>query len=167
MLTNTKLLQEITAMTQENNEVLREKLKQQILEGTSNMNRSVLHDFSEKYHAEFKEMTDQFGKQHDELLKEFNEISKKQSETLTSKFAQAIAESNQAMAKQIAVEYCSKLEDLRNDINGRMSAQYGEMQEMIKALSINLNNLQRDNAIIMETLQLILTNLLIDGVNQK
>ena len=96
-----------------------------------------------------------------------NEISKKQSETLTSKFAQAIAESNQAMAKQIVAEYCSKLEDLRNDINGRMSAQYGEMQEMIKALSISLNNLQRDNAIIMETLQLILTNLLIDGVNQK
>lgn len=164
MMTNTKLLQEITELTQENNEALREQLRQQILEGTSELNRSVLQDFSDKYHKEFNELCEQSKQQNDDLLVKIDESGKQLTSELASKLGQMITESNQTMLSSILTEYNSKFESLRSEINNMQSE---NIYYIVKALSNSMKNLQRDNSIIMETLQLILTNLLIDGVGKK
>lgn len=164
MMTNTKLLQEITELTQENNEALREQLRQQILEGTSELNRSVLQDFSDKYHKEFNALCEQSKQQNDYLLEKVDESGKQLTSELASKLGQMITESNQTMLNNILTEYNSKFESLRSEINNMQSE---NIYYIVKALSNSMKNLQRDNSIIMETLQLILTNLLIDGVEKK
>lgn len=164
MMTNTKLLQEITELTQENNEALREQLRQQILEGTSELNRSVLQDFSDKYHKEFNALCEQSKQQNDYLLEKVDESGKQLTSELASKLSQMITESNQTMLNNILTEYNSKFESLRSEINNMQSE---NIYYIVKALSNSMKNLQRDNSIIMETLQLILTNLLIDGVEKK
>ena len=167
MMTNTKLLQEITSMTTENNKILREQLKKQILDGIGELNNNIVQDFSEKYTMDFDKLIEQFNCYYQNLLNEIDNRHKKLNEEFLSSVNKIINKSNKSTLDNIILEYNSKIEQLNSEFDKKINYQSETILCMIKTLSDNINSLQKDNAIVMETLQLILTNLIINGVDRK
>ena len=61
----------------------------------------------------------------------------------------------------------AQLEEIKQQIKEleeQMDQQFSQIADLQKILYDNIVSIQKDNAIIMETLQLILTNMLIDNV---
>lgn len=166
MLTNKKLLDEIIAQTSVNNDALREQLKQQILAGTSETSKSVLADITEKYEAGVTSIIEDFHQCNDVLKRQFNVDLAQHNNELKEVINREISD-NQAEYKDLMSEYDKKLDVLREEINNRLDSISEEMMSMGKALSDSILNLQKDNSIIMESIHLILTNLLINGVSDK
>lgn len=166
MLTNKKLLDEIIAQTSVNNDALREQLKQQILAGTSETNKSVLADITEKYETGVTSIIEDIHQCNDVLKRQFNVDLAQHNNELTEAINREISY-NQAEYKDLMSEYDKKLDVLREEINNRLDSISEEMMSMGKALSDSIINLQKDNSIIMESIQLILTNILINGVSNK
>ena len=54
-----------------------------------------------------------------------------------------------------------------NELSEKMDTQFSELLQISECISDTINNLQKDTAVMMETLQLILTNMLIDKVENK
>lgn len=151
MLTNKKLLDEIIAQTNVSNNELREQLKRQILEGTSETSKSVLTDMSEKYEAGVTSIKQEFQLRSDNIKTDISELLEK----------------NHIEHDKIIAEYDTALKELREDMENRIDSLAEEVESIGKALSDSIVNLQKDNSIIMESIQLILTNILINGVSNK
>lgn len=166
MLTNKKLLEEIIAQTSVNNDTLREQLKNQIATSTSETSKSVLTDLGDKYESGIASIIEDFHQKNDTLKREinvdFSQQVNKFSETINRKISD-----NQAEYKALILEYNKKVDKLYNEMNNCLDSVSEEIMNMGKALSNSILNLQKDNSIIMESIQLILTNILINGVSNK
>lgn len=169
MLTNKKLLDEIISQTSVNNDAIREKLRQQILEGTSETSKSMIADISEKYESGVSSIIEDFHQCNENLKKQFNDELAQKSENITEAINKGVSHisCNQAYHKALLSSYDQKLDELRTEINNRFDSLSNEMMNMGKALSDSIYNLQKDNSIIMESIHLILTNMLINGVDDK
>lgn len=161
MITNKKLLEEIIAQTSVNNDTLREQLKQQILAGTSETSKSMLADMTEKYESGVTTILKDIQQCNENLKKEINTELVQQSNELIEVINQESSDS-QAEYKLLMAEYDKKLEQLRNEMNSRFYSLSEEVMNIGKALSDSIVNLQKDNSIIMESIQLILTNMIIN-----
>lgn len=161
MITNKKLLEEIIAQTSVNNDTLREQLKQQILAGTSETSKSMLADMTEKYESGVTTILKDIQQCNENLKKEINTELVQQSNELIEVINQESSD-NQAEYKLLMAEYDKKLEQLRNEMNSRFYSLSEEVMNIGKALSDSIVNLQKDNSIIMESIQLILTNMIIN-----
>lgn len=151
MLTNKKLLDEIIAQASINNDDLREQLKQQILAGTNATSKNLLVELTEKYETGVSLIKQEFQFRSESIKTEINDLSEKNS-----------SEHNKMIS-----EYDAALKELRIDMNQRIDSLSEDLASIGKALSDSIVNLQKDNCIIMESIHLILTNILINGVSGK
>ena len=127
MVTNKKLLEELTNQSQVNNEALREQLRSyiQTVEETQKSTVLSIHE---------------------------------------SDLYQKVSKYTQSSLNQVYVEFIKRLNEAKEELEGRMEQQNAQFLRIYKSLSESMDNIQKDNAIIMETLQLILANLLIDKI---
>lgn len=146
LMTNKKLLKKIIEQSQIDNEIVIEQLKTHILE-SSEVGIGMMNELFGRYAANYSSLT--------ELLEQSaNQISGQ-------------LEQQQETANDIRVDIeklYETLDETKNGLIQKMDSQFSQMSYVNKTLSNQMESLQRDNAIIMETLQLILTNMLLDEV---
>ena len=86
------------------------------------------------------------------------------SQQVVSDLYQKVSKYTQFSLNQVYVEFIKRLNEAKEELEGRMEQQNAQFFRIYKSLSESMDNIQKDNAIIMETLQLILANLLIDKI---
>ena len=86
------------------------------------------------------------------------------SQQVVSDLYQKVSKYTQSSLNQVYVEFIKRLNEAKEELEGRMEQQNAQFLRIYKSLSESMDNIQKDNAIIMETLQLILANLLIDKI---
>ena len=86
------------------------------------------------------------------------------SHQVVSDLYQKVSKYTQSSLNQVYVEFIKRLNEAKEELEGRMEQQNAQFLRIYKSLSESMDNIQKDNAIIMETLQLILANLLIDKI---
>ena len=67
--------------------------------------------------------------------------------------------------EQYIREIYIKIENVRSELNVRMDENMNMTLNSLKAISDSISDIQKDNAVIMETLQLILTNMMLDNID--
>lgn len=72
-----------------------------------------------------------------------------------------------ADARSELENYSVKSDDKRNDLIEKIDSQFSQILNINKTLSEQISGLQKDTAVIMEILQLILTNMLLDEVPEN
>lgn len=158
MMTNKKLLEEITVRSQNDNKALREQLQAQ-LTLFSESNTSIASDLSEQL-GDIKARQEELSEQTERRIKELHQ-------QLGMELCSRITESNKAEINRLSEEYAEKLEQTQKELEEKMDLLFKKCVNMSNVFFEKLTDIQKDNAIIMETLQVILANMLIDGVNRK
>ena len=148
MVTNKKLLEELTNQSQVNNEALREQLRSYIQTVEETQKSTVL-----SIHEQLEEIRVQ-----QDAMNCHNE------QKVVSDLYQKVSNYTQSSLNQVYVEFIKRLNEAKEELEGRMEQQNAQFLRIYKSLSESMDNIQKDNAIIMETLQLILANLLIDKI---
>lgn len=170
MMTNSKLLEEIISRSQNNNEILREKLKEQVLKGTNENSRSMMAEFSERYKNDFGELKNSIT----ENVQLYNNEIKKDQSLIFNKMELLIKDMNDRLNTEIQksvheteCKIMKEISSLREELNKNIDEKFNQTLQAVKSVSDNMDNLQKDNAIIMQTLQLILANMLLEEVDKK
>ncbi|MBQ8135095.1 MAG: hypothetical protein IJ192_11935 [Clostridia bacterium] len=140
MMTNKKLLEEITARAQNDSQVLCEQLRAQQVEM-----KTAQAEFTQQMENTMRELHQQLGI---ELYRQ-------------------ITDSNKSHIDKLNEEYTDKLNQVKKELEEKMNTQFSNIVHMNNVLFDSITSVQKDTAVIMETLQLILTNMLIDGVSHK
>ena len=155
MVTNKKLLEELTSQSQVNNEALREQIRSyiQTVEETQKSTVLSIHEQLEKIRVQQDAMNCHYEQKMETL-----------SQQVVSDLYQKVSKYTQSSLNQVYVEFIKRLNEAKEELEGRMEQQNAQFLRIYKSLSESMDNIQKDNAIIMETLQLILANLLIDKI---
>lgn len=154
MITNKNLYEMITSQMSTNNEELREQLKSQILEGTSQTGHNLAQELSDKYSAGINALQEQFNSKLDTVKAD-----------VLSGMEKNISDNSDVLFKRISEDYSRKIDVLSADINEKLDSQFSQIMEVNKSLADGIANIQKDTAIIMETLQLILTNMMLNKIS--
>jgi len=139
MMTNKKLLEEINMQSQIDNENLREQLKEQ-LSSISKSNSNFAGALSEQIET---------------LSKNQNELSQQINDKIQNLY-QLGMENNK--------DYSEKLEAVKRELLNKIDEQSNYITRMNKTLYDSIVSVQKDTEVIMQTLQVILTNMLLDDV---
>lgn len=143
MMTNKKLLEEINTQSQIDNDNLREQLKEQISSiGKANSN-----------------FAGALSAQIDNLRKNQNELSQQLNDKMQELYKQ--------FSEEINAEHTAKLESVRKELSDKIDQQSNYITRMNKALYDGIISVQKDTEVIMQTLQVILTNMLLDDVKTE
>lgn len=156
MITNKNLYEMITNQMTVSNEELREQLKSQILEGTSQTGQNIAQKLSDRYCAEINILKKQLNSKLDTLQND-----------LKSEMLKDISDNSDALFKKISDDYTRKIESLKTNLNEKLDLQLNQIMDISKSLADGVTNLQKDTAIIMETLQLILTNMMLNKISDE
>ncbi|MBR6622312.1 MAG: hypothetical protein IKK91_00195 [Ruminococcus sp.] len=167
MMTNSKLYEMIIGQVNEGNESIREQLKTQISE-RADQAQTLAQRLAEKQSREFSELLTVINEKLDNIKADMMQ-------DIHEKIANLIYENGENFEKQMQLikrenenlmrEVNDKIDDLRNELIERMNDDLNKNLSSFKALSDGISNIQKDSAVIMETLQLILTNMMLDKVN--
>ncbi|MBQ8011415.1 MAG: hypothetical protein IJ265_07680 [Oscillospiraceae bacterium] len=152
MITNKKLYEMMVEQMSNSNGALREQLKEQIMTG-ANENQTMMQALMEQQHTEITELSAQTQ----------NAINALQSE-LRSELGSTAAAHSQMVIQQLTQEHTAKMDALKTELLAYLDERLGLMMQANKILSDHIADLQKDTAVIMETLQLILTNMMLDKV---
>lgn len=155
MVTNKKLLEELTNQSQVNNEALREQLRSYIQTVEETQKSTVLS---------IHEQLEEIRVQQDAMNCHNEQKMETLSQQVVSDLYQKVSKYTQSSLNQVYVEFIKRLNEAKEELEGRMEQQNAQFLRIYKSLSESMDNIQKDNAIIMETLQLILANLLIDKI---
>ncbi len=158
MMTNKKLFEEITAQSQNDNKALREQLQTQL---------ALLNESNTSIASELSEQLKSITKNQEELSLQMESRIKDLHGQLTSDLCRRITESNKSDINRLSEEYTGKLEQTKKELEEKMDLLFKKCINIGNVFFEKITGIQKDNAIIMETLQVILTNMLIDGVNKK
>lgn len=100
-------------------------------------------------------------------------------EQLKSQITESTSESGKGVVQEISEKHTSEIDHLRTELDRQLEELHNNLKEELsekldmqmtqiletnRSLSDSIVNLQKDTAIIMETLQLILTNMLLNKV---
>lgn len=136
------------------NEELREQLSSQILEGTNQTGQNVAQELSNQYRAEMNVLKDKFYNRLDDLKTE-----------LRSEIFSKMDEDTNALHEKNLTVYNQKMDRLKTEFHEEMDSQLNQMMSVTKSLADSIADLQKDTAIIMKTLQLILTNMMLNKIS--
>ena len=139
MMTNKKLLEEINMQSQIDNENLREQLREQ-LSSISKSNSNFAGALSE---------------QIENCRKNQNELSQQINDKIQNLY-QFTDKNNK--------DYAEKLEAVRKELSDKIDQQSNYITRMNKVLYDSIVSVQKDTEVIMQTLQVILTNMLLNDV---
>jgi len=152
MITNKKLYEMIAEQMNAGNEDLREQLKAQIADKTA-QSHTMAQELADKQSQEISllsaEISQKFNALQSDLHAEMHNTAENYSEIMIQKLTQ---------------EYDAKLENVKTELLDKLEENFSQMMNASKSLSDGIANLQKDTAVIMETLQLILTNMMLDNV---
>ena len=167
MMTNSKLYEMIIGQVNEGNESIREQLKTQISE-RADQAQTLAQRLEEKQSREFSELLTVINEMLDNIKADMmHDIHEKianlryENNENSEKQMQLIKRENENLMREVN----DKIDDLRNELIERMNDDLNKNLSSFKALSDGISNIQKDSAVIMETLQLILTNMMLDKVN--
>lgn len=103
-------------------------------------------------------------------------------EQLKSQVLESASKSEKSVVEELSEKYTSEINNLKTEFNNQLEKLHDNLKEetfekldtqMTQILKVNQNlaenivNLQKDTAIIMETLQLLLTNMMLNKVPDK
>ena len=152
MVTNTKLYEMISEQMNNSNEDLRESLRSQIADKTSQV-QTMAQGLADRQSAEIMALSDKINTKlnnlKNEISFEINNAAESNSEMIINKLTQ---------------DYDEKLKALKSEILEKLDESFYVMLNANKSLSDGIANIQKDTAVIMETLQLILTNMMLNNV---
>lgn len=154
MITNKNLYEMITSQMSTGNEQLREQLKSQILEGANQTGHNIAQELSDKYSAGINALQEHFNSRLDDVHID-----------LLSEIEKNISDNSDILFRKISDDYSKKIDSLSADINEKLDSQFNQIMEVSKSLADGITNIQKDTAIIMETLQLILTNMMLNKIS--
>ncbi|MCM1133017.1 MAG: hypothetical protein NC340_06060 [Ruminococcus flavefaciens] len=152
MITNKNLFEMITNQMTVSNEELREQLKSQILEDINQTGQNIAQKLSDRYCAEINALQKQLNSKLDTLQ---NDIK--------SEMLKDISSNLDTLFKKFSDDYTQKIESLKINLNEKLDLQLNQIMDISKSLT----DLQKDTAIIMETLQLILTNMMLNKISDE
>lgn len=144
----------ITSQMSTGNEQLREQLKSQILEGANQTGHNIAQELSDKYSAGINALQEHLNSRLDAVKID-----------LLSEIEKNISDNSDVLFRKISDDYSKKIESLSADINEKLDSQFNQIMEVSKSLADGITNIQKDTAIIMETLQLILTNMMLNKIS--
>lgn len=156
MITNKNLYEMIANQMNNSNETLREQLKSQILEGTSQTGQNIVQELSDRYCAEIHSLQETLNNKLDNMYND-----------LKSEIASDMSNNSETLFRKISEDYSQKIESLQININEKLDVQLNQIMGISKSLADGITNLQKDTAIIMETLQLILTNMMLNKISDE
>lgn len=156
MITNKNLYEMIANQMNNSNEALREQLKSQILEGTSQTGQNIVQELSDRYCAEINSLQETLNNKLDNMYND-----------LKSEMASDMSDNSETLFRKISEDYSQKIESLQININEKLDVQLNQIMDISKSLADGITNLQKDTAIIMETLQLILTNMMLNKISDE
>ena len=151
MITNKKLYEMIEEQINHSNEDLREKLKMQIAEKSS-ATQTLAQELADRHAVEINNFSAEMHQQWNALQSEIQRTAENQSEIIIQKLMQ---------------DYSQKTESLKSELFEKLDENFEQVMNASKSLADGIANLQKDTAVIMETLQLILTNMMLDKVEIK
>lgn len=154
MITNKNLYEMITSQMSTGNEQLREQLKSQILEGANQTGHNIAQELPDKYSAGINALQEHFNSRLDDVHID-----------LLSEIEKNISDNSDVLFRKISDDYSKKIDSLSADINEKLDSQFNQIMEVSKSLADGITNIQKDTAIIMETLQLILTNMMLNKIS--
>ncbi|GEM_PF-2284923 len=152
MITNKKLYEMIAEQMHSGNEELRANLKSHIADKTAQA-QSLAQEFADRQSEEISTLSAEMN----------HKLNVLQSE-LSTQIHSVTAEYSETMIQKLTQEYDAKLENLKSELFEKLDENFFQVISTGKLLSDGINNLQKDTAVIMETLQLILTNMMLDSV---
>lgn len=103
-------------------------------------------------------------------------------EQLKSQVLESASKNEKSVVEELSEKYTSEINNLKTEFNNQLEKLHDNLKEetfekldtqMTQILKVNQNlaenivNLQKDTAIIMETLQLLLTNMMLNKVPDK
>lgn len=155
MITNKKMYEMITENMNDNNQALREQLQKHLETGV-NESQTMIRRLTELHQSEITELTQKME----------SSLSTVQ-EQLSKEIVSTAAGYSQMTSQKLMEHFDQKMNALRAEFMEKMDAQHQEMMKNTGYLFAGIANLQKDTAIIMETLQLILTNMMLDNVEDE
>ena len=142
----------ISEQMNNSNEDLRESLRSQIADKTSQV-QTMAQGLADRQSAEIMALSDKINTKlnnlKNEISFEINNAAESNSEMIINKLTQ---------------DYDEKLKALKSEILEKLDESFYVMLNANKSLSDGIANIQKDTAVIMETLQLILTNMMLNNV---
>ncbi len=186
MITNKKLYDMIAEQMSNGNDALREQLESQIITETNQV-QTMAQALADRQHSEINALSEQMNFRLDALQNQLKlELGQHITEQLTwtnqsltqkydaetqilktelsEKINQATGEQSAIVIQQLTQDYDEKIEFLRKELSEKIDAKYDEIIQANAALAQGITNIQKDTAIIMKTLQLILTNMMLNTV---
>lgn len=155
MITNKNLYEMIAKQIDNGNEELRNQLKNQITEKTS-QTQSLFQQLIVRQSADINDLSVVIKERLDSLYNELN-----------SKILESVEKNKNNLhstSTEISELYVAELENLRKEIDLKIDESNNNIIQMINVVNDHLINLQKDTAVIMETLQLVLTNMMLDNI---
>ena len=155
MITNKKICEMIMENMNDNNQSLREQLRKHF-ETNIDESQTMARKLAEFQHDEISKLKTEFDSR---LVKIHDEIKNEITDTVTRYTQVAI--------QKIIEYYDLKIDSIRTEFNDKLDENHTEMQNTSRYILECVTNLQKDTAIIMETLQLILTNMMLGDVENS
>lgn len=155
MITNKKMCEMIMENMNDNNQSLREQLRKHF-ETNIDESQTMARKLAEFQHDEISKLKTEFDSR---LVKIHDEIKNEITDTVTRYTQVAI--------QKIIEYYDLKIDSIRTEFNDKLDENHTEMQNTSRYILECVTNLQKDTAIIMETLQLILTNMMLGDVENS
>ena len=150
MFTNKKLYDMITEQITNENEDLREQLKTQIADRAA-QTQSMAQELAGRQSMEISKLSQDVNDKVNALQNE-----------LKSEIANAAESNYQMIVQQLTQVYDAKLESLRAELLEKIDENTYQLMKVSKIINDGIRNVQKDTAVIMQTLQLILTNMMLD-----
>ncbi|MBQ6945617.1 MAG: hypothetical protein IJN43_15045 [Ruminococcus sp.] len=155
MITNKKMCEMIMENMNDNNQSLREQLRKHF-ETNIDESQTMARKLAEFQHDQISKLKTEFDSR---LVKIHDEIKNEITDTVTRYTQVAI--------QKIIEYYDLKIDSIRTEFNDKLDENHTEMQNTSRCILECVTNLQKDTAIIMETLQLILTNMMLGDVENS
>ena len=161
MITNNKLYEMITEQVSQGNEALREQLKAQISEKAENT-RTAAQEIAERQSRELNELSAMLNNRLDSIKIELTEQIKAETDNIGSDI-----DGKADKMENLIRELYLRVEAVRAELSVKIDENLNMVLGSLKTLSDGMTDIQKDTAVIMETLQLILTNMMLDTVDIK
>lgn len=164
MITNTKLYEMVTEQFTSGNGELRDQLLSQI-SASSEKNETMAQQLADQQRTEIEQLSDCLQSQINAVQEELNSKIEKTATTCSAALMQTMTTHFNGEINKLQAYFDEEIEKLQTSITYSMDERFEKIMLATKNMTDRMIDLQKDTAVIMQTLQLILTNMMLDNVS--
>lgn len=164
MITNTKLYEMVIEQFTSGNGELRDQLLSQI-SASAEKNETMAQQLAYQQRTEIEQISDSLQAQIKTVQEELNSKIEKTATTCSAALMQTMTTHFNGEINKLQAYFDEEIEKLQTAITYTLDERFEKIMLATKNMTDRMIDLQKDTAVIMQTLQLILTNMMLDNVS--